>query len=436
MRMVMARAYSNKITLFLTAFILAVSGLIAAMPLILSENASALAMPVVVTTKDELKQALADPDVDTIKLGADISTDETLVLARSDVFIDGQGKTLTFTGDTDGWQGHYVLQVYNATDVDVESLRVSGGDAGILINGSQVTISGDTYVDGFAYGGVEVSKGGAAGLANSALKLEGNIYTSTEAYGKPLLWLVDGQGSVDTIELNQTLTVVANTPAGQNWYYLQESNSVPPAPETTPPSVSVSNSTASTTVTPQISGTAGDSAVKVYLTINGGDPIEENVVNGLWVHTFSSQLPAGEYTISVVAEDAAGKRTVQPATAVLTVTAPQPLNTNNGNTPIVEPEAPVTPPVVETQESFETFAAAVPSFTSPTTNSAITQNANEAVEGATTKNVAVGAGDVNSEANKGSFLGMSWYWWLLIIAGVATIIWWIGAASRKRQSEY
>lgn len=69
-----------------------------------------------------------------------------------------------------------------------------------------------------------------------------------------------------------------------------------------------------------------------------------------------------------------------------------------------------------------------------TTNTGTTaNNDNGEVEGASTLETAAQA--VNSEANKGTFMGLAWYWWILIIAAVTGIAWWIISATRKRQAE-
>ena len=38
----------------------------------------------------------------------------------------------------------------------------------------------------------------------------------------------------------------------------------------------------------------------------------------------------------------------------------------------------------------------------------------------------------DSEANQGTFYGISWYWWLLAIAALTTAAWWVGLANRNR----
>ncbi len=258
MKMVVAQAQSNKVTLLLAAIVLVVSGFVAAVPFILSQNANAMVSSTV-TTKDELKTALADSTVDYIELGNNITTDEKLVLDRSNVIISGQDKSINFTGDTAGWQGNYVFQIYNASNIEINSLRVSGGDAGILINSSEVLLKGNTHVDNFEFGGIEVSKSSNPGQPNSSLVLQGALWneTFTEANAKPAVWLVNGEGTINSSALYQTLIPATHIKAGQTQYYLRAVNA----------DATVTNTTQSKTYTTLEAAIAG---------ANGGDKIELN----------------------------------------------------------------------------------------------------------------------------------------------------------------
>jgi hypothetical protein len=60
-------------------------------------------------------------------------------------------------------------------------------------------------------------------------------------------------------------------------------------------------------------------------------------------------------------------------------------------------------------------------------------NNNSGVQGASTAKTTADA--VHSEANQGTFLGFAWYWWLLIIAAIVSLIWWITSAIRNRQAQ-
>jgi hypothetical protein len=61
------------------------------------------------------------------------------------------------------------------------------------------------------------------------------------------------------------------------------------------------------------------------------------------------------------------------------------------------------------------------------TNADDTQN--EGVEGTSTENILAQA--VDSDSNQGIFMGIAWYWWLLILAGVSGLGWWVASLLRK-----
>ncbi|NLY45277.1 MAG: hypothetical protein GX053_04720, partial [Tissierella sp.] len=96
----------------------------------------------------------------------------------------------TFTGDADKWQGNFVLHVYNTKGVTLKDLGLTGGDAGLLVNGSEVTLEGTIDVSGNQFGGIEVSKGIAVGLKSSVLTVNGKLVNNTEESGEPTIWLV------------------------------------------------------------------------------------------------------------------------------------------------------------------------------------------------------------------------------------------------------
>ncbi len=211
------------------AFVLAVSTLTAAVPFIVSQAVHAVAGSTVsnINTFADFKAALNDPSVGYINLasGVTITAPEKLVLSRSDVRINGNDSAIvlaTPTANVPGWNGDYVFQVYNASNVEINSLRVRGGDAGFLINGSQVILKGNTHVDGHEFGGIEVSRGSAPGLNNSQLTLQGALWSETapfESQTKPSVWVVDGQGTVNSSALYQTLTSASYIAPGKTYYY-------------------------------------------------------------------------------------------------------------------------------------------------------------------------------------------------------------------------
>lgn len=77
-----------------------------------------------------------------------------------------------------------------------------------------------------------------------------------------------------------------------------------------------------------------------------------------------------------------------------------------------------------------------PIITSPAILGATTDTPNGTgaadVKGTTDDKTAVA---VNSDANQGKIFGIAWYWWILILAALVAIAWFIIAAVRRRNEE-
>ncbi|WML46182.1 pectate lyase-like adhesive domain-containing protein [Neobacillus sp. PS3-40] len=175
-----------------------------------------------VKSLEELKAALADETKTTINVTASFSTTEKIVVSRP-VTINGGNNTITFTGDITGWQGNYVLQVYNTTGVTVSDLKLQGADGGLLVNGSEVTLTGTMDVSGNEYGGIEVGKGSGVQADPSLTVTNANFVNSTEAYGLPTIWEDGVTGKVIGFGGKQI------TKGTQPQYYLDATHSVDPA---------------------------------------------------------------------------------------------------------------------------------------------------------------------------------------------------------------
>lgn len=171
----------------------------------------------------EFKAALANTAIKTINVIASFETTEKIIVSRP-VTINGGGKMIKFTGDVAGWQGNYVIQVYNTKGVTLDDIKLIGGDAAMLVNGSDVTLTGRIDVSGNEYGGIEVSKGTVADLQNSTLTVTGTLVNGTEAYSLPTIWLVSGQGTVTGV--NVPVTTSSTIKADQTQYYLVDTNAV------------------------------------------------------------------------------------------------------------------------------------------------------------------------------------------------------------------
>ena len=163
-----------------------------------------------VNNQAELKEALNDSNISTIILGSDIETTEKINIMR-DVTIDGNNKTIKYVGkfgsssssDNTVWGGIYVLQIYK-TNVTLKNIKLTGGNAGLLINGGHATFVGKIDVSGNGFGGIELGKGSGVTEA-PALTITDNaeIINTTESADKPTIWVpADTDGAV--IEIGNT----------------------------------------------------------------------------------------------------------------------------------------------------------------------------------------------------------------------------------------
>ena len=171
----------------------------------------------------ELKSALANKNIATINVTASFNTPEKIIVNRA-VTINGQSNTIAFTGNVIGWQGNYVIEVYNTKAVTLDNIKLTGGDAALLVNGSDVTLTGSIDVSKNEFGGIEVSKGTAIGLQNSKLTVTATLVNGSEAYSLPTIWLAEGQGTVTGINVPVTTNTIVKI--GQTQYYLVATNAV------------------------------------------------------------------------------------------------------------------------------------------------------------------------------------------------------------------
>ena len=199
--------------------------------------------------------------------------------------------------------------------------------------------------------------------------------------------------------------------------------------DTTGPEVTVNNATY-TTNQPTLTGTVDSDADSVEVTVLDEDGVEVEAGDAeyttgatTWSYTLTAPLANGNYTVVAKAFDAAGNPATSE-TADVTVAVVTPAATPTTPTPLPEVLA-----TVVTTPAIINPAAAV--LGNATDNDAAN---NAGVEGVSTENADTLAA-ADSEANKGTFLGLGWYWWILIIAALAAVAWWIAAAIRKRQEQ-
>lgn len=216
-----------------------------------------------VSNLTELQTALANTDITTINITANISAiPATLVVpVGHPVIINGGSHTLTFIGlesvigsVDDGfmiqdlttindltvdaglvtptaWVGTYAIQVYHTT-ATLNNVTATHANGGIIINNSTATLTGAINVSGNGFGGIESSG------ASASLNVSGSSWTNAlESYGKPTIW-EDGITGTTVINFGAFTRMIKG---GQYQYYLAAGNSV--APDTTAPSVVLTSST-------------------------------------------------------------------------------------------------------------------------------------------------------------------------------------------------
>lgn len=166
-----------------------------------------------VKNQDELKSALSNKDIDTIILGGDINTTEKINITRP-IYLDGKNHTIKYVGkfgDSDDftvWAGIYVLQVYK-TNATIKDVKLTGGNAGLLINGSVVKLEGTIDVSGNGFGGIELGKGANVEEAPRVdLDSSTDLKNDSESNDRPTLWVPDDtNGAVMSVDgVKETLT--------------------------------------------------------------------------------------------------------------------------------------------------------------------------------------------------------------------------------------
>ncbi len=166
----------------------------------------------------ELEVALTNPDITTINLieGDKFETDHSILVSKP-VTINGNGQTITFIGESGEWREdteNYVVKVYN-TEATVSDITLTGANAALLVNSSDVVLQGNINVDGNAFGGIEVSKGVAEGLENPSLDITNATLEHKEVLENPTIW----EDGVNDCIVGGDLVKVTGVKVGQVFYF-------------------------------------------------------------------------------------------------------------------------------------------------------------------------------------------------------------------------
>ena len=203
---------------------------------------------VIADSAEAIEEAATNPDITTLAINAPISTTANVQFDKP-MTIEGNGNTVTqettgktftmtqdstvsnieieSTADNTDWHSSYALQFYTGEHT-VSNVKLSGGNAGIIVNSATVSLEGTIDVSNNTFGGIEVSKGSAEGLTAGVLNINGaTLVNTTEAYGKPTIWIdgnTDEEGIVNGAEA-LTMVEVPHGETTQKQFYLNAENS-------------------------------------------------------------------------------------------------------------------------------------------------------------------------------------------------------------------
>lgn len=163
-------------------------------------------------------------NINEIRIAEGFETDKQILITKKNLVIDGKDKTISAaTGMTysepnksvltvlnanevkinnltvdatkvntaEKWDGVYAVQVYTSTGVVLDNVTLKNADAGLLVNGSEVTVNKITTLDN-EFGGIEVSQG--SGVTSPAtLTVTGNsTHTGEDVY----IWTIGDSATV------------------------------------------------------------------------------------------------------------------------------------------------------------------------------------------------------------------------------------------------
>lgn len=181
------------------------------------------------------------------------------------------------------------------------------------------------------------------------------------------------------------------------------------------PTIVIAPQTNTTGNQPTITGTVDDVNAALQATFNNGTyPVTNNA--GTFSFTAPSPLSNGTYSFALRASDVHGNVSTQTADVIVAVVPP-------ATTPVTT----VTPTITGPSQSSPAVLGAT------TTSNTDNTPGDTGVKGTSSDKTLAAA--VNSDANKGTIFGLAWFWWILILAALAAIAWFITAAIRRRNEE-
>lgn len=210
-------------------------------------------------------------------------------------------KNLTVSGPnstTTAWdEGEYGIKVYNAENVTLQDVTVTGANAGIQVNSSAVTLAGTVTVSGNEWGGIEVCKSSNEGLTAGTLNINGAAVVCTDT-AVPAIW-IDGTTEADgVVNGADGMTQIA---AGDQIYYYTAGTAITLARDVT---ISGTATVEDLTVNEGVTLTVSEGSTLTVNgtltnngTITGGGTVAASGYarqNGNWVKLFSAGLGTEE----------------------------------------------------------------------------------------------------------------------------------------------
>ena len=210
-------------------------------------------------------------------------------------------KNLTVSGPnntTTAWdEGEYGIKVYNAENVTLQDMTVTGANAGIQVNSSAVTLAGTVTVSGNEWGGIEVCKSSNEGLTAGTLNINGAAVVCTDT-AVPAIW-IDGTTEADgVVNGADGMTQIA---AGDQIYYYTAGTAITLARDVT---ISGTATVEDLTVNEGVTLTVSEGSTLTVNgtltnngTITGGGTVAASGYarqNGNWVKLFSAGLGTEE----------------------------------------------------------------------------------------------------------------------------------------------
>lgn len=195
-----------------------------------------------VTNEKELETALnSATNGQVVRLENDFSVSKQInVTNKASFTLDGNNKTLTSTkSEPTKWESGnaFILEFYNSTkQITVKNIKLTGSNAGMLVNSANVKLEGTIDVSGNGFGGINVDKGEevpGVTIEDAVLNVKSaKLVNTTETKIIPTIFSeISSNSKVDYIN-NQ---LYRSTNGDQYYYFINSANAENQPVETTSP---------------------------------------------------------------------------------------------------------------------------------------------------------------------------------------------------------